>query len=93
MSITGLLIEVVGWLGAGMLVLAYGLVSYGYVRSSGVIYQSLNLLGSVFLIINTAWHGAWPSSALNVVWAVIAVGVLTRMAWSLRRSRTSQSQG
>ncbi len=88
-----MLIEVVGWLGAGMLVLAYGLVSYGYARSSGAIYQSLNLLGSVFLIINTAWHGAWPSSALNVVWAVIAVGVLVRIAWTLRRGRSSQSNG
>lgn len=91
MSITGMLIEVVGWLGAGMLVFAYGLVSYGYARSSGLIYQSLNLLGSVFLIINTAWHGAWPSSALNVVWAGIAVGVLVRMAWSMHRARASES--
>lgn len=74
-----MLAEVVGWIGAVTLVLAYGLVSYGYVGSSGVIYQSLNLIGSALLIVNTAWHGAWPSSALNVIWAAIAVGILARV--------------
>lgn len=81
MSLTGTLVEQVGWLGAGVLILGYGLVSYGHARSSGAIFQLLNLLGSVFLVINTDWHGAWPSCALNVAWAVMALGVLVRITW------------
>lgn len=93
MSITGILIEVVGWLGAGMLFFAYGLVSFGYIRSSGAIYQSLNLFGSACLAINTAWHGAWPSSALNVGWAAVAVGALVSTARAMHRTDRAQSVG
>ncbi len=91
MSVMAMLAEVLGWLGAGMLLVAYALVSYGYARSSGVTYQSLNFTGSIFLLINTAWHGAWPSSALNIIWAVIAIGVLIRAPSAFRRTRTPQS--
>ncbi len=93
MSTVCIAVDVAGWLGAGMLLFAYGLISYGFTGSSGMIYQSLNLAGSVLLIINTAWHGAWPSSALNIVWAVIAMGVMIRARWAGSRSPVSDSDG
>ena len=39
--------------------------------------------GKVVLIVNTAWHGAFPSAFLNVVWVAIALAAMMR----LRRSR------
>lgn len=93
MSNAGIAIEVAGWLGAGMLLFAYGIVSYGFTGSSGMMYQSLNLAGSVLLIMNTAWHGAWPSSVLNIVWAVIAMGVMIRARWARYRSPEAESDG
>lgn len=70
------LLETLGWIGAVTLIVAYALVSYGRVRGSSVMYQALNIAGSVLLAANTAWHHAWPSVIVNVVWAMIAIGAL-----------------
>ncbi|GAA4450066.1 CBU_0592 family membrane protein [Phytohabitans houttuyneae] len=69
----GLVTEVVGWGGAGCLLLAYALLSAGRI-AAGAPFQLLNLAGSAGLLVNGAVHGAWPSAALNLVW--LAVGAL-----------------
>ena len=47
-----LIIDVIGWTGAGMLLIAYALVSLkGYGGTSNV-YQCLNIAGSAFLIVS-----------------------------------------
>ncbi len=38
-------------------------------------YQAINLGGAIALAVNSAYHGAWPSAILNIVWT--AIGVLT----------------
>lgn len=72
------LIDVVGWVGAALLVAAYALVSTGRLQGSGLRFQLLNIVGGVALTVNTAYHGAWPSAALNVVWVVVGLGALAR---------------
>lgn len=84
MSQSNLLVEVIGWLGATVLLVAYGLVSYGWVGSRSLTYQVLNTLGGLLLAINSGWHSAWPSVALNVIWTGIGVGALV-LAPRLRR--------
>lgn len=69
-------IEILGWLGAALVIAAYALVSYGSVQGRNRLYQSLNIAGALLLAVNTAWHGAWPSAAVNVIWIMIAVGTL-----------------
>ncbi|MGN9906949.1 CBU_0592 family membrane protein [Phytohabitans sp. LJ34] len=71
------LTEVVGWGGAGCLLLAYALLSAGRI-AAGVTFQLLNLAGSAGLLLNGAAHGAWPSAALNLVWVAIGVLALRR---------------
>ncbi len=67
-----LIIDVIGWTGAGMLLIAYALVSLkGYGGTSNV-YQCLNIAGSAFLIVNTSYHRAFPSAFVNIVWIGIA---------------------
>ena len=78
------LLEIAGWLGAALLLLAYALVSYGRVGGRSVLYQTLNIAASVLLAANTAWHHAWPSAFVNVVWIAIAVGALSAVAASRR---------
>jgi hypothetical protein len=73
-----LLIAVVGWLGAGLLLLAYGLTSVGRLSPEGSRFQTLNLTGALALTVNSGYHGAWPSAALNIVWIVIGVFALQR---------------
>lgn len=65
--------DVLGWVGAALLLGAYALVSTRRVEGDSVVYQLLNLLGSAFLIVNSAYYGAYPSVGVNVVWIGIAL--------------------
>jgi len=53
--------DVCGWAGGLVLISAYALVSFGRISAQGAAFQSLNLIGSLMLAANSAWHGAWPS--------------------------------
>jgi len=74
-----LAIEVVGWLGAGALLLAYALLSEHRVTSTSRRYLLLNLTGSAGLALNGAAHTAWPSVALNLLW--LGIGVRALRSW------------
>ncbi len=71
-------INVIGWLGTGLLLGAYALLTTGRLQA-GVVFQVMNLVGGFFLIVNSAYYGAWPSVGLNVVWVVIGAGGLLRL--------------
>lgn len=71
---TSMFIEIVGWLGAAIVVGAFALVSYGSVGGRSRVYQALNAVGGLLLAVNTVWHRAWPASAVNIMWMGIAVG-------------------
>lgn len=68
----------VGWLAAGLLLLAYGLVSAGKISATGRRFQILNLFGAAGLAANSGYHTAWPSALLNVTWMVIGLGTMLR---------------
>ena len=70
------LVDVFGWIGAVALLIAYGLISAGKMKGDGLKYQSLNLVGSAGLIINSTWYGAYPSTFVNVIWIGIAIVAL-----------------
>lgn len=66
-------VDVIGWLGALLILAAYFLVSFKRVAGDSLAYQSLNVVGSVFLVVNTYYYGAIPSTLVNVIWAIIAI--------------------
>ena len=70
------LVDIVGWIGAIALLVAYALISARRVEGDSTSYQSLNLVGSVLLIVNTVYYRAYPSAFLNLVWGAIAVYVI-----------------
>ncbi len=78
---THLFINLIGWIGSAAVIIAYLLVSINRVKSDTAIYQILNLIGGVFLIVNTIYWGAYPSSFVNLVWVGIALSSLVRVAW------------
>ena len=80
MSGTALAVEIAGWGGAGLILLGYLLISAGKLTGQSPIYQWINLFGAIGFMINGWWHGAIPSVALNVVWAMIAIYALMRVA-------------
>ena len=72
MSHIGLVIDLGGWCGAVLVIAAFAFNAFGSMDVRGRTYQLLNICGSVLLIVNTAWHHAWPSAFVNVVWVLIA---------------------
>ncbi|HXV86980.1 MAG TPA: hypothetical protein VD793_09785, partial [Gemmatimonadales bacterium] len=73
-----ILIDVLGWFGAGAVLAAYWMVSTHRVTGSARRYQGLNAFGSVFLLLNTLYYGAYPSTFVNGIWLGIAVWALGR---------------
>jgi len=74
-----LFMEVVGWIGALLILAAYGLLSAGKLDARSPAYQWLNVVGAVGFILNSGWNGAWPSAALNVVWVGIGLVALVKI--------------
>ena len=70
------LMDMVGWIGAGALLVAYLLISNGKLSAKTYLYQNLNLLGSFFLIANTYYYGTMALVFLNSVWAIIGLNSL-----------------
>jgi hypothetical protein len=71
-----LMIDVAGWIGAAALLSAYWLVSTHRASGNSTMYQGLNLLGSVLVLINSLYYGAYPSVGVNGVWILIGVYAL-----------------
>lgn len=67
-----LLIDILGWIGSVEVIAAYALNSYQRIKSDSFLFQILNLTGGIFLIVNTIYYGAYPSTFINGVWAIIA---------------------
>jgi len=65
-------LNVLGWIGAFLLLLAYALVSFKKLEADSQTYQWLNITASILLLINTIYYGAYPSSFVNAAWTVIA---------------------
>ena len=79
-----LFIEAAGWIGAALILGSYVLVSTGRLEGRSRTFQWMNVAGAAGFVVNSGWHGAIPSTALNVVW--LGVGLAT--LWTLRRSRS-----
>lgn len=69
-------IDVIGWIGAVSVLIAYLMVSIQKWEGDSPRYQGLNLLGGFCLIANTLYFRAYPSSLVNLVWVGIAIFTL-----------------
>ncbi len=74
-----LLIEACGWLGALLILGSYILVSIGRLSGRSRTFQWLNVVGAAGFVVNSGWHGAIPSTALNVVWMGVGLATLWRI--------------
>jgi hypothetical protein len=74
-----LLADLLGWAGALIVLAAYGGVSFRKIHPESGWYQFCNALGGTFLVINTAYYHAYPSTLVNVVWIGIALAARARM--------------
>jgi hypothetical protein len=83
-----LIVDIVGWIGAALILIAYFFVSTRRVEGNALSYQILNIFGSVFLIVNTFYYRAFPSTFVNIIWIAIAFYSLS----GVYRMRKAQKQ-
>ena len=74
-------IEIIGWGGMALILVAYILLSTGRIEGRSRAYQWMNVVGALCFIINSGYNGAIPSATLNVAWAAIGLYTL----WQVRR--------
>ncbi|MBO3745670.1 hypothetical protein J5X84_06265 [Streptosporangiaceae bacterium NEAU-GS5] len=77
-------ITILGTVGALVLLAGYGMVSAGKMPGKGLPYQIINFGGAFALMINSAYHSAWPSAILNVVWC--GIGAIAIGRYSVRKA-------
>ena len=72
---TNTLINILGWTGSILYLLAYALVSAKKTEGDSLLYQSINIFAGILLVIYTLSLGAYATTGLNVVW--VAIGLFT----------------
>jgi hypothetical protein len=82
-----LFVEIIGWVGALLVLAAYVGVSTGRLAGGSATFQWLNAVGATLFVVNTWWHAAFPSMVLNIIWSVVGFYTL----WRIFRRRISPS--
>ncbi len=68
-----MIFDIIGWIGALLVVLAYFLVSTKKFPPHSRIYQLMNLFGAIGVGINSFIQKAYPSVGIQIVWILIAI--------------------
>lgn len=74
-----MIFDVCGWIGMILVLVAYVLLSTNKI-DNGKLYQILNLLAALFMAIGLFPKDAWFSFTLQVIWGVVAVIALIKLA-------------
>ncbi len=80
-----LLINIFGWIGAGLILLGYLLISVRKITADTFVFQLMNVIGAGAIGISSFVKAAWPAAALNFSWMLI--GVYALLAMLLKRKR------
>ena len=80
-----MLIDIIGWIGSVEVLLAYGLNTYQKIKSDSIAYIVLNLTGGIFLIIYSFYYAAYANTFINVVWVIVALIALAKLAQIARK--------
>jgi len=75
---TKLLIDILGWTGSILYLVAYTLVSAKKTEGDSILYQCMNIFAGILLVIYTLYLGAYATTGLNAVWGAIDVFTLGR---------------
>jgi len=73
-------LELIGWLGAGSLLLGFALNLFQKITANSVSYLLMNLIGSLLLLYNAYINGAFPFVAVNLVWVIFSALKLIQLS-------------
>ena len=75
---SNLLINILGWTGSILYLVAYALVSMKKTEGDSLLYQGINIFAGSLLVIYTLYLGAYATTGLNAVWVIIGLFTLGR---------------
>lgn len=78
MNSTTLVINILGWTGSVLYLLAYALVSLKKTEGDSLLYQGINIFAATLLVIYALYLGAFATTGLNAVWVIIGLFTLGR---------------
>jgi hypothetical protein len=65
--------SIAGWIGMILILGAYFLISYNFVKGESFLYQIINLIGASGLFYNAYFSKSKPLMTLQLSWAIIAI--------------------
>lgn len=71
--------ECIGWYGMAAALLAYVLVSFGWIEGRSLIFQLLNFTASVGLALISLRKRTYQPAVLNILWGTIAFIAIVRL--------------
>lgn len=75
---TELIIDILGWTGSVLYLLAYALVSAKKTQGDSLLYQGMNIVAGILLVLYSLYLQAYATTGLNAVWAIIGIITLGR---------------
>jgi phosphatidylserine synthase len=73
-----LFIDILGWTGSILYLIAYALVSVKKTEGDSALYQGMNISAGILLVVYTLYLGAYATTGLNAVWVPIGLFTLGR---------------
>lgn len=73
-----LLIDILGWTGSILNLVAYVLVSAKKTEGDSLLYQGMNSFAGILLVIYTLYLGAYATTGLNAISVTIGLFTLGR---------------
>jgi hypothetical protein len=72
-------VEVVGFICTWILLVGYFFIKIGIIPATGLLYQGINLIGSLGIIFVALKRKAKQPAILNGIWALIALVAIGRL--------------
>ena len=81
--------DIIGWDGMIFVLAAYFLLSMGKIKN-GYAYQILNLIAGILMAIGLFPKNAWFSFTLQVVWSVVAIIAIAKLACAPKKKTSKK---
>jgi formate hydrogenlyase subunit 3/multisubunit Na+/H+ antiporter MnhD subunit len=70
---SALFVEAIGWVGAGLILTGYIMLTRKVLTSESRMYHLLNLFGGLGIVVEAVSNSAFPPATLNIIWSLVAV--------------------
>lgn len=77
--------DIIGYLGVGLILLAYFLNLYNKIDNENLLYISMNLIGAGLAFVSSVLIQSLPFAILEGTWALVSLFALVKRAFTLSK--------